>query len=77
MKRAGIKEHKEEKMTESEIEKLQHENKVLKNRCRVLSQGSLCIFCPMECSNRTMQYRGDETTKEAADDQTDNSDPSI
>lgn len=64
-------------MTDIEIKALKHENTVLKNRCRVLSQGSLCIFCSMECPNRTMQYRGDETTKEAADDQTDNSDTCI
>ena len=51
-------------MTESEIEKLQHENKVLKNRCYVLGQGVLCLFCPMECENRTTDYRGDEEHKD-------------
>ena len=64
-------------MTEKEIETLKHENRVLKNRCRVLGQGVLCIFCPMECVNRSADYRGDDTTKEAADDQTDNSDTGI
>ena len=64
-------------MSEKAIKALEHENIVLKNRCRVLGQGVLCIFCPMECENRAADYRGDDTTKEAADDQTDNSDPGI
>jgi hypothetical protein len=27
----------------------QKENEVLKNRCKMLSEGLLCEFCPMEC----------------------------
>ncbi len=31
----------------------------LTNRCRVLSNGTLCLFCPIECNNRKDKYRGD------------------
>ncbi len=31
----------------------------LTNRCRVLSNGTLCIFCPIDCKNRKDKYRGD------------------
>lgn len=41
-----------------EVEKLRKENRALKNRCRVITQGTMCFFCPMECSNRKEKYRG-------------------
>ena len=42
-----------------QIDQLIHENKILKNRCSVLSKGWLCTFCPLECDKRTSEYRGD------------------
>lgn len=38
------------------IEKLERENKVLKNRCYALSSGSLCCFCPLECERRSCDF---------------------
>lgn len=32
---------------EKTIEELEHQNKALMNRCRVLTRGELCIFCAM------------------------------
>lgn len=39
-----------------ENEKLKKENEALKNRCRVLGEGVLCGFCPMECKHRTDEF---------------------
>lgn len=33
------------------------ENKALKNRCKVYSQGLLCSFCPLECEQRSAEFR--------------------
>ena len=41
-------------------EKLVADNGALKNRCRTLTHGSMCFFCPMECDNRSMPFRGEE-----------------
>jgi len=38
-------------------EKLEKENKALKNRCYAISKGSLCFFCPLECEHRSCDYR--------------------
>lgn len=34
-----------------QVEKLEHQNKALMNRCKVFTQGQMCIFCGMrnEC----------------------------
>lgn len=37
---------------------LEHENKMLKNRCSALSEGTMCMFCPYECENRSKDFRG-------------------
>ena len=34
------------------IEDLKHENKALKNRCYVLSDQTLCLFCRLDCEHR-------------------------
>lgn len=49
--------------TDAEIEKLKHENKMLKNRCSVLTGGTMCIFCPYDCENRSKRYRGKQDEK--------------
>lgn len=38
--------------------------KPLQNRCYALSQGELCMFCPMECEHRSNLFRGTENSKE-------------
>ena len=48
-----------EQSTET-IMKLQHENDMLKNRCYVLSNGTMCMFCPYTCVNRTSEFRGEK-----------------
>ena len=32
------------------------ENRQLKNRCFVLSKGTLCLFCPMECEHSLLKH---------------------
>ena len=46
------------KDAEKRIEQMQHENKMLKNRCSALTNGTMCMFCPYECENRSKEYRG-------------------
>lgn len=41
-------------------EELEHENKMLKNRCLALTQGEMCKYCPYKCENRTTKYKGDK-----------------
>ena len=43
-----------------EVARLEKENRALKTRCRVLSDGMMCLFCPMVCENRTTEFRGGE-----------------
>lgn len=43
------------------LEKLEKENKALKNRCYAISKGSLCFFCPLECEHRSCDYRNKES----------------
>lgn len=45
------------------IEKLQQENKMLKNRCRALTVGTMCLYCPYDCERRTERYRGEQDEK--------------
>ena len=39
---------------------LEHQNKMLKNRCAVYGQGQMCQFCPYDCDNRTQKFKGDK-----------------
>ncbi len=34
------------------VQKIENENKVLKNRCRILSAGTLCTFCEYDCTHK-------------------------
>ena len=38
--------------------KLERENEALKNRCFVLSGGTMCMFCPIDCDKRNVPFRG-------------------
>lgn len=51
-----------EQSTEA-IMKLQHENDMLKNRCYALTLGTMCMFCPYTCVNRTGKFRGEKEKK--------------
>lgn len=33
----------------------------LQNRCHALTHGQICVFCPYECENRTVEHRSEET----------------
>ena len=44
--------------TAYDVEKVEKENKQLKCRCRALSRGVMCFFCPSECEYRTDEFRG-------------------
>lgn len=46
------------------IMKLKHQIKMLQNRCYVLSDGKLCIFCPYDCDRRTKLFQGDDKEEE-------------
>lgn len=43
------------------IEKLEKENKALKNRCYALSSGKFCPFCPYECERRNCEFNSKES----------------
>ena len=43
----------------SEFEKIKSTNKALQNRCKALTQGSLCLYCPIDCEQRVQIFRGD------------------
>lgn len=43
------------------VDKLKHENAVLKNRCRVYTSGMLCVLCNLDCSNRAAAFQDKET----------------
>lgn len=49
----------DEQPTVYDVEKIEKENEALKTRCRVLTNGTMCFFCPLECKNRTEKFRGD------------------
>lgn len=42
---------KSENLTDEDTARILDENRVLKNRCFVMSKGALCIFCKMECEH--------------------------
>lgn len=43
------------------IDRLKHENAVLKNRCRVYTSGMLCVICNLDCPNRAAAFQDKET----------------
>ena len=43
-----------------EVEKLRFENRALKNRCYFLTRGTICLFCPINCSDREVDFRGNK-----------------
>ena len=43
------------------LEEIKKENKALKNRCYVLSNGTMCFFCPLECEHRSCNFRNAES----------------
>lgn len=47
----------EETILKENEETILKDNKVLKNRCRVLSQGLLCLYCPLDCEKRVEEFR--------------------
>ena len=47
------------KDAQKEINRLKHENEMLQNRCHALTLGTMCMFCPYDCENRTKKFRGE------------------
>ncbi len=43
------------------VDKLKHENAILKNRCRVYTSGMLCVICNLDCPNRAAAFQDKET----------------
>lgn len=43
------------------VDKLKHENAVLKNRCRVYTSGMLCVLCNLDCLHRAAAFQDKET----------------
>lgn len=43
------------------IDKLKHENAVLKNRCRVYTSGMLRVICNLDCPDRAAAFQDKET----------------
>ena len=43
----------------AEINKLKEYNKALRYRCKALTKGTVCFYCPMECEHRTVAFRTD------------------
>ena len=43
------------------VDKLKHENAVLKNRCRVYTSGMLCVICNLDCPDRAAAFQDKET----------------
>lgn len=41
------------------LEQAEKDIKALQNRCFALSNGTMCLFCPMDCDRRSIAYRGD------------------
>ena len=50
---------KTEPQTFVDITKYLKENKQLKSRCYVLTNGTMCLFCPIDCERRTERFRND------------------
>ncbi len=47
-----------EMVTSDIITNLKRENEVLKNRCKALSNGTLCMFCNLDCKHKTQLKAG-------------------
>lgn len=43
------------------VDKLKHENAILKNRCRVYTSGMLCVICNLDCPDRAAAFQDKET----------------
>ncbi len=43
------------------VDKLKHENAILKNRCRVYTSGMLCVICNIDCPDRAAAFQDKET----------------
>lgn len=43
------------------VDKLKHENAILKNRCRVYTSGMLCVLCNLDCPDRAAAFQDKET----------------
>ena len=39
------------------VDKLKHENAILKNRCRVYTSGMLCVLCNLDCPDRAAAFQ--------------------
>ena len=50
---------KTEPQTFVDITKYLKENEQLKNRCYILTNGAMCLFCPIDCKRRTQNFRND------------------
>ena len=53
------------------LEKVEHEREVLINRCKIFTQGSLCLFCPLDCIYRNTDFRGEVATNDSRTDKGD------
>ena len=42
--------------TAYDVDKAEKERKALQNRCKTLSNGTICGSCSMKCENRTMPF---------------------
>lgn len=47
-----------------DVEKVEKENKALKNSCRIITSGQMCFFCSIECENRTTEFRGNANERD-------------
>lgn len=43
------------------VDKLKHENAILKNRFRVYTSGMLCVLCNLDCPDRAAAFQDKET----------------
>lgn len=43
------------------VDKLKHENAVLKNRCKAFTSGTLCVLCNLDCPNRAAAFQDKKT----------------
>ena len=50
---------KTEPQTFVEITKYLKENRALKNRCYIFTNGTMCVACPMNCERRTEKFGHD------------------
>ena len=50
---------KTEPQTFVEIANYLKENRALKNRCYILTNGAMCLFCPIDCDRRTEIFKGE------------------